>query len=123
MQNASISDLHREHKQWLTDAEGWERELSFLGELIQKTKDKASGNSIEDRARNLENRLNHHRSLIREMVRDINSHERFIKDLMADNEVDIQSLDLTDHEKHRRHVSQFRQTLNELKQEVYQLAE
>lgn len=124
MKAASIKFLHNEHLEWLRDARHWEAELDFLTNLVKRLKNKNISESQEKAIGEYSNDIRHHKTLLNNLVKEINSHELFLKDLMDDAGVDIVGEeDLTDHNKHRTHINKFKATIRELKNGMFKLTE
>lgn len=118
-----VKDLHYEHIEWLSDVEHWDYELRFLSKLLANAAKNAETDSMQKAVGELENRIHHHQTLLKNLRQEIHSHEAFIKDQVEeDPSTDIES-GIDDHDKNRRHIRDFKSTLKTLKGEIYQLYE
>lgn len=122
MSLSTIEFLHREHQEWLKDADSWEIELKFLSSIIEKLGKKQTSESQKKAIGELQNKVQHHQNILKNLKSDIHSHERFISEMINEDAI-IDEDDYSDHDKHRRHVLSFKNTLKELRIGVFKLAE
>jgi hypothetical protein len=118
-----IQELHSEHQEWLSDIAHWERELDFLEQLTRKVLDKQTSESLNKAAGKLENQAYHHKTLLKNLKDQIQSHEAFIKDQLDENFEHTYAEGVGDHYKTRNHVKEFKTSLKGLKHEIFELCE
>lgn len=119
----TVYDLHSEHIEWLSDLEHWDYELRFLSKLLQNSAKHAETDAIKKAVGELENRIHHHQTLLKNLRQEIHSHEAFIKDQFEEESTGQSESGIDDHHKNRRHIMDFKSTLKTLKGEIYQLYE
>jgi len=119
----NVQELHHEHREWLNDIAHWERELAFLKNLTNKVLDSETSDSLNKAAGELANRAHHHETLLKHLKDQIHSHEAFIKDQLEENFDQYFSEGMGDHYKTRNHVKEFKESLKELKHNIFELCE
>ena len=122
-QSLDIHTMHGEHREWSSDISHWERELAFLENLTKKVQDKEVSDSLHKAAGELQNRIYHHKTLLKHLKDQIQSHEAFIRDQLEEAFEVAEESGLGDHHKTRHHMRDFKESFKELKHEIFQLCE
>ncbi len=135
--NPSLEFLHNEHTRWLEEIKFWNNEIRFLKKILSNIIQKNKEESLNTKATKYLNHLEHNSRFLRGITETIHAHESFLKhtselnlppvDTDEDDESFIASEEdfeiMTDHDKTRQHLADFRKRYQRLKNKIYSLHE
>lgn len=110
--------LHREHQDWLSEIKHWEQELKFLSNLTSKIQNKQVEESLQKAAGEFESQAYHYQMELQRLKSRIQQHEAELTNGDSDARTEEQI-----HGEVRDEMRKFRDTLYELKSELFRLSE
>jgi len=116
MYPVNVENLHKEHLEWLSEIQFWKEEIHFLRLFCKKNCTDKIPNRIF--FCDYYNQLDHHERLLKNLEKQIHSHENFLKEF-AQDDVSMQDEGITDHDHNRQHLKNFHITFKEMKAEIY----
>jgi|GEM_PF-2055429 len=138
IENTSTEQLHHEHNIWKDEIKFKLAEIKFLKKILNEIKSKNSDKDISNKADKYLNHIEHNVRFLKTILDTICAHESFLKhnyefqhqeEVIEEKELaDFDDLDepeviMSDHDKTRQHLEDFKNRYERLKLKIYKLRE
>ncbi|ERM80437.1 hypothetical protein P872_21750 [Rhodonellum psychrophilum GCM71 = DSM 17998] len=113
----TISQLHKEHKEWLNKLLFYRDELSIMDGRILEVAKKKPGKEVMVMVEHFQNQVIIQNEQIDILNHDIKSHEAYLHTAVEKKGADIGTENFSDHQKHRESIAVFEKIFRELREE------
>ena len=114
-----LSDLHFEHKNWLSEIEYWKDELKFFKNRLSEVVSRWSDKDILARCEQYQNQFIMHREILDILRHDIKAHENELEEMAVEHPVAINHRRFEDHTGLRDRVETQRDIYNSMKKSYF----
>lgn len=114
-----LSDLHFEHKQWISELEFFVTQITSFEERLGEIAVRNTGDEVKAKLEQYQNQFIRQREVIDQLKHKINGHETGLSSYAVAHPVAIDHTHFDDHTDLREEMEQFRTIYQELKDNYY----
>lgn len=114
-----LSDLHFEHKQWVSELEFYAGQIASFEERLGEIAVRNTGAEVKSKLEQYQNQFIRQKEVIDELTHKINGHEDGLTTYAVAHPVAIDRTHFDDHGDLREEMEQFRTIYQELKDNYY----
>lgn len=114
-----LSDLHFEHRQWISELHFWEEEITSFRKRLGEVVVRYTSNEIRASIEHFQNQFILHDEVIDILKKDVKTHEKMVAQEAEEKPVAIDRVKFDDHITLRDRMDTQRTIYGELKSEYY----
>lgn len=115
MITGKLNQIHKDHKEWISQIEFCKKEIPVLTKIVHKIPN--------EKEYKFQNDLDHHQRLLDKLDTAIKSHQAFLFELAHDDLNSIDMLDIEGHNRNKLHFKNLTESFTKLRYDIKHINE